>query len=99
MPNRTRRRCPGMQTRRSLAHSSPGVGVREPSFGIRACEILRRRRTRPRFNAIRTVTALKVQDELTRQACMPSILGRLARRGEDAELQQGDAGEEGPAGL
>ena len=37
--------------------------------------------------------------ELPRPECMPSMLGRLARRGEDAELQQGDQGAGGPAGA
>src|SRR6266571_579139 len=30
---------------------------------------------------------------------MPSIAGRLARHGEDSELQRGDQGEGGPAGA
>ncbi len=36
--------------------------------------------------------------EPPRLECAPSILGRLARHGEDAELQRGDQGEGGPAG-
>ena len=52
------------------------------------------------FDVDQTATGgeTKSKDEPSRRECMPSIAGRLARRGEDSELQCGDQGEGGPAG-